>query len=225
MVKNQYVDFVTDEHFLNCVKYVCDAYEDNTKPEWHNGRDPFKLIFDTINSKSSFPDWETQELMRQADKTINNRIGEFHQKLLGGVNGWTDLGTGDDIKLDLKKDDNTIFLELKNKFNTVNGDSLGALRRKLENNLETYPNSVNYWAFLISKNGSSNEIIWKYKDKTISNIKKIWGSNVYSLVTSQENALEKTWKAMPHALQKILKSDYEFVDPDGLIDDHFRNAF
>ena len=141
MSKNKYVDFVSDEHFIKCIKHVCDAYDSDPKASWNNGRDPFKLIFDIMNNSSNFSDWENREAMRQADKTINNRIGEFHQKLLGGVDGWTDLGTGDETKLDLKKNDNTIFLELKNKFNTVNSDSSKAVWEKLEKNLESYPAS------------------------------------------------------------------------------------
>ena len=225
MSKNKYVDFVSDEHFIKCIKHVCDAYDSDPKASWNNGRDPFKLIFDIMNNSSNFSDWENREAMRQADKTINNRIGEFHQKLLGGVDGWTDLGTGDETKLDLKKNDNTIFLELKNKFNTVNSDSSKAVWEKLEKNLESYPASTNYLAFLIEKNGTSGEKIWKYKTKSISNIKKIWGYNVYALVTNKDDALKKTWDAMPIAINKIVEKKSDLTEDYDLLLAHFQNAF
>ena len=76
------------------------------------------------------------ELLRQSDKTINTKIGEFHQELLSKVNGWVDLGIGDETEVDLKKEDNSIFIELKNKYNTVNSSSTKTCREKLENILE-----------------------------------------------------------------------------------------
>ena len=149
----------------------------------------------------------------------------FHQKLLGGVDGWTDLGTGDETKLDLKKNDNTIFLELKNKFNTVNSDSSKAVWEKLEKNLESYPASTNYLAFLIEKNGTSGEKIWEYKTKSIPNIKKIWGSKVYALVTNNDDALKKTWDAMPIAINEIVEKKSDLSEDYDLLLAHFQNAF
>ncbi len=209
LLKNKYVNFVSDEHFLKCVKWVCDAYPkkvetiDMEKLQ-KNVVDPFKMVFDTINKKISVEDWVKNEVIRQADKTINNRIGEFHQKLLGGVKEWTDLGTGDDSKVDLKKEDDTIFIELKNKFNTTNSDSLSKVRDKLSLAVKNNPKAIAYWAYIIEKDGSSGESIWNYLGDNNPKIKQIWGARVYSLVTEDSNALENTWKALPRAIGDLL---------------------
>ena len=136
-----------------------------------------------MNYNIDLEKWKVKERTRQADKTTNNRIGDFHQKLLGGVKGWTDLGIGDDTKLDLKNDDNTIFLELKNKFNTTNSDSLSKVREKLVNNLQSYPHAVNYWAFIVHKDGTFGESDWIYRKQNEPKIKKIWGDNIYKMIT------------------------------------------
>ena len=91
-MSNKYVDFVSDEDFLDCVKWVCDAYPEdssviNMDELKRNTIDPFKLVFDLINENMNIYDWIAHEKIRQHDKTINNRIGEFHQKLLGKVSG------------------------------------------------------------------------------------------------------------------------------------------
>ena len=165
MPKNKYVDFVSDEHFLRCVKWVCDAYPDkssdvNMEMLQRNALDPFKMVFDIVNGKTEVETWVKNEAIRQFDKTINNRIGEFHQKLLGGVNGWTNLGTGDESKVDLKRKDNSIFMELKNKFNTVNADSLQSVRQKLERCVIKNPKAMAYWAYIVERDGSSGESPW-----------------------------------------------------------------
>ena len=229
MPDNKYVNFVSDEHFLKCVKWVCDSYpnsEDISNDEQlqRNGIDPFKMIFDIMNSKTDLEKWKTGEHTRQADKTINNRIGDFHQKLLGGVSGWTDLGTGDDTKLDLKKDDDTIFLELKNKFNTVNSDSLSKVREKLEKNLENFPDSTNYWAFIVHKNGTSGESDWVHNEENNQNIRKIWGDNIYTMITGQTGSLEKVWNVLPSAINDTLSSNHELKDIENL-KEWFKKAF
>ena len=214
------MDFVSDDDFLRCVEHVCNSYpdlEEVPEPRTDNGIDPFKMVFDMMNHEISLSELKTREYARQIDKTINNTIGEFHQSLLGSVDGWTDLGTGDDTKLDLKMDDNSVFLELKNRFNTVNSDSLSKVRDKLERNLERYPDSTNYWAFLIAKNGDSGESHWKRKKKIVPNIRKIWGSNVYELVTCRRTALRDVWNALPRAINDVGHMHYRLDDLEELV--------
>ena len=207
--KNKYVDFVSDEHFFECVKWVCDSYpEKNEKVDLEslqkNIIDPFKMVFDIINGELCVDDWIVNERIRQADKTINNRIGDFHQKLLGGVRGWINLKTGDQSKVDLKKDDDSIFIELKNKFNTVNSDSLSKVREKLKKAVSDHPKAIAYWAYIIEKDGSSYESEWIYLGENNPKIRKIWGSNVYQLITGDKQALEKVWKILPVVISDVL---------------------
>lgn len=98
-IMNKYVDFVSDEDFLVCVKHVLDSYlsdEYQQSPiivlkESKNDIDAIKTIFDVTVKRIGFGGWANKELERQQDKTINNKIGEFHQELLGKVDGWVDL--------------------------------------------------------------------------------------------------------------------------------------
>jgi len=219
-IVNNFVSFVSDEDFLECVQYVCDAYsgvtdEKNFKRLKRNTIDPFKVLFDVFNSKTSLKSWLKNESIRQIDKTINNRIGEFHQKLLGKVKGWTDLGTGHKSRVDLKKDDNSIFIELKNKHNTMNSDATKECRHKLEKAVASNPGAVAYWAYIVTKNGISEEHIWKIKDFPINErIRTAHGSKVYEIVTGNPKALSETWKALPEALKTILKNRHEISESD-----------
>lgn len=229
---NKLLKYVDDNHFLACVKWVCDAYpskstELNMKSLQRNIIDPFKMLFDVISGDLNVDECIKNEAIRQADKTINNRIGEFHQKLLGGVKGWTNLGTGDESKVDLKKDDDSIFIELKNKFNTVNSDSLSKVREKLEKVVLQHPHAIAYWAYIIEKNGSSGESEWTYQGKNNIKVKKIWGSNVYELVTGDKKALEETWKALPIAISQVaLKSKLNIPKEDlNKMIELFKSAF
>ena len=204
--KNKYVNFVSDKDFLKCVEHVCKGYAESREnlsidDLKSNGLDPFKTVFDLINKRINFDTWLKNEEMRQADKTLNNRIGEFHQKLLGSVKNWVDLGIGDDSKVDLMKKDKSIFIELKNKFNTVNSDSLDKVRDKLEKAVAQNKKAKAYWAFIISKDNSSGDRVWNKKGrKANERIRVIYGSKVYELVTGDKDALRKTWLALPKAI-------------------------
>ena len=210
--KNRYVDFVSDEHFLKCVKWVCESYpvksdvQLDIKKFKRNMIDPFKMLFDIINSKISAEDWIKSEARRQADKSINNRIGEFHQKLLGGVDGWEDVGKGHPLGIDLAKKDDKIFIELKNKHNTVKGDDLKNVFDKLKKVADRHPDAIVYYAYIVPEKASSGELIWKTSQREPnSHIHKAWGSKVYEIVTGDKSALEKTWKALPHSINDKYK--------------------
>lgn len=44
-------------------------------------------------------DLEINETTRQAQKTLQNHIGDFHQNILGSVDGWINLKVGSIIDL------------------------------------------------------------------------------------------------------------------------------
>lgn len=228
---NKYVDFVSDEDFLECVKWVCDAYpEDADEIDMDvlqkNTLDPFKMIFDIINGEISSEDWLKTEKIRQNDKSINNRVGYFHQKLLGKVSGWNDLETGHSSKVDLKNDEETIFIELKNKQNTVNADSKDKVRDKLENIIKVYPGAKAYWAYVLSIKGDSGEDVWKYHKKDDENIRIVWGKKVYELITRDKDAMDKVLKAIPIAINDVLQSKYTIKTGDSKrIRDVFNSSF
>ena len=228
---NKYVEFVSDEDFLECVRKVVEAYQsldENVTPtsilkESKNTIDEFKTIFDVCVNQISFDEWLKFELTRQQDKTINNKIGEFHQELLGKVDGWMDLGIGDETEIDLKKEDNTVFIELKNKYNTMNSSSEKTCREKLEKVIEKYPDATVYWAYVISKNYKSEDRIWKYQQKEDERIKRISGDRLYAMVTGDPKALEKTFNAIPKAIVNILGEEYKLTEEDEKLQLEYNN--
>ena len=231
---NKYVSFVSDEDFLEAVKKVIFAYPNYLIEESAidvlknsgNTIDEFKTIFDVCVNQISFAEWSKSEITRQNDKTINNKIGEFHQELLGKVPGWVDLGVGDETEVDLKKEDNTIFIELKNKYNTMNSSSTKTCREKLENILKHYPDAIVYWAYIISKDYKSTEEVWVYKGQVDNRIRKITGDKVYELITGDPHALEKTFVAIPKAINDILEEGYVLkVEDEEIMEEYKKYIF
>lgn len=206
--KNRYVDFVSDEHFLKCVRKVCESYpKDKSKVELtKHALDPLKMVFDMVNHDIDINEWISAEKVRRTDKTVNNRIGNFHQDLLGGVSGWEDLGRGHKLGIDIKKKDNSILMELKNRYNTVKGEDLKHVFDKLKRASAKHPKAVVYYAYVTPAKPSSGEKVWKTSQRDPDKkIREAWGLRVYEIVTGDKESLKKTFQALPIAIQDTLK--------------------
>jgi len=206
---NRYVSFVDDEHFYRCVKRVCDRYAELQRQD--AGRllkksvvDPFKMVLDMGNRGIGPGDWEEVDADRIRDKSLNNAIGEFHQEVLGGVEGWVALPKGHRLEVDLAREDNAAFIELKNKYNTLSGSKHKAVHDALERILREHPQARCYWAYILAQNGTSGERAWVFRNSTNPNIRRAWGGRVYGIVTGSDSALSEAWAALPRAMGDVL---------------------
>lgn len=64
-------------------------------------------------------------------RSISQYLGEFWQHVLGDAPGWENLGIGHKSGCDLYNDNFHMYIELKNKWNTMNFASFDSTLRKL----------------------------------------------------------------------------------------------
>jgi hypothetical protein len=209
-MKNKYVDFIPDEHFLYCVANLHSAYlkakKNLTKKSFYSNKvDSIKLTFD---AKFNSIDEETliqAEILRQIDKSINNSIGTFHEQILGGIKGFE---IGKLSGFDIKATDDTLFADIKNKHNTMNSSSAEALFQKLSRYADTYKKSKCYWVQILAKNSFCE--LWRGeingKEYSHSRVYKISGDQFYALLSRKENALFQLYKNLPIAVNDYLNS-------------------
>lgn len=207
---NKYVNFISDEHFLECIKNLHNSYlkaknNISKKNFYTNKVDTIKLTFDSKFNDIKEEDLIQTEILRQIDKSINNSIGTFHEQILGGIKGFE---IGNLSGFDVKAIDNTLFADIKNKHNTMNSSSSEALFQKLARYADTYKNAKCYWVQILAK-GSFNES-WKGdlngKEYSHSRVFKISGDQFYSLLSGQNDALLQLYKILPLAISDYLKS-------------------
>ena len=160
------------------------------------------MKFNEINEN----DYIKAEINRQVDKTISNAIGDFHQKLLGCIEGLNDLGVGNGC--DLVNDEQTIFAELKNKHNTMNSSSSEATIQKLIHFADEYPDANCYLIQIIATR-SINEL-WKGTfNKTYyehPRVRKISADKFYELVTGIPDAFYQLCTVLPQATKDYVES-------------------
>ncbi|OWP83134.1 restriction endonuclease [Flavobacterium davisii] len=207
---HKYVDFISDEHLLNCIENLHKAYlkakNNVTKKSFYTNKvDTVKLTFDSKFNEIDEASLIQSEILRQIDKSINNSIGTFHEQILGGVKGFE---IGKLSGFDVKASDNTLFADIKNKHNTMNSSSSEALFQKLARYADDYKKAKCYWFQILAK-GSFDEL-WKGeingKEYSHSRVYKISGDRFYTLLTGQEDALFALYKVLPKAIEDYMKS-------------------
>ena len=231
-----YVSFVPDEQFRSIVLDILNvgrAAKDQSKAKFgRNVIDPFATLFEMGAFNLDFDSWHDSEIARQAQKTLSNQIGLFHQKLLGSISGWKDLGVGNGI--DLVNDNRKIIAEVKNKHNTLKGSNKVDLYHELLSlvmpNGQQYKGYTAFYVEIIPKKAERFNSVFIPSDKKTSSrchpnelIRQIDGYSFYALVTGVDNALEQVFNALPNVI-KDCASSLTLVDANKA-NQYFRTAF
>lgn len=209
-MKNKYVDFISDEHFLKCVGNLHKAYlkaksNISKKSFYANKIDTIKLTFDSKFNDIDEESLIQAEILRQIDKSINNSIGAFHEQILGGISGFE---VGNLSGYDIKAIDNSLFADVKNKHNTMNSSSAESLFQKLAKYANENKKAKCYWVQILAK--SSFYELWQGeingKEYSHSRVYKISGDQFYALLSGNENALFEMYQKLPIVVNDYLNS-------------------
>lgn len=178
--------------------------------------DPFSAIFEMSGFNIDYDDWKKSEEARQAQKTLQNFVGEFHQTLLGSCKNWENLRTGNIVDVVNKKD--KIIAEVKNKHNTLSGGKLSDLYYSLSNAVmpktSIYKGFTAYYVTIIPSKPDRHNIEFtpsdnKKGEKCPSNklIRQIDGASFYEMVTGEKAALEDLYNILPTVIYEITGVD------------------
>ncbi len=209
-MKNKYVNFISDDYLLSCIGNLHKAYlnakNNITKKNLYTNKvDTIKLTFDAKFNDIDQESLIQSEILRQIDKSINNSIGTFHERVLGGIDGYE---IGSFSGFDIKAKNDTLFADIKNKHNTMNSKSAEALFQTLARYADDYKKAKCYWVQILAKN-SFNEL-WKGeingKEYSHSRVYKISGDRFYALLSGQQDALLQLYKSLPKAIKDYLHS-------------------
>jgi len=216
-----YLTYISDEDLTCIVKDVLNvgiARKKEAKTKFtKNVIDPFGSLFESAAFDVDHKIWQESEMIRQCQKTLQNHIGDLHQKILGHVAGWEDLGTGSVV--DLINRDKKIIAEVKNKYNTVTGGKLAEQYQSLERlvmpKASSYKDHTAYFVNIIPKKPELYNNTFEPSDKDKGTkcskneqIRIIDGNSFYALVTGQKTALEDLYNALPKVIEDIFEHSY-----------------
>ena len=192
-MKNKYLNFISDEHFLNCIANLHSAYikaknNISKKSFYSNKVDTIKLTFD-----SKFNDIDEEklieaEILRQIDKSINNSIGTFHEQILGGIDGFE---VGKLSGFDIKAKDETLFAVFGN--SEIPKNISDAIFDKLANTALIFSKAKFYYVLLddfseINEKGIIGNEEYRVSQKRVF---KISIKEFYNEITLQTDAFQQ----------------------------------
>jgi hypothetical protein len=195
--------------------------------------DPFSAIFEMSGFDIDYETWIKSETTRQAQKTLQNHIGDFHQNILGYSKGWINMKVGHVI--DLVSEDKKIIAEVKNKFNTISGGKLADLYSSLDGLISPkssiYKGYTAYYVAIIPKNPERYNKPFTPSNKEKGekcpingNIREIDGASFYSLVTGFNYALENLFDVLPEIIFECSEGKYKIPEKNKL-KEFFKLAF
>lgn len=210
-----------------------EAIESQRKEFGKNVIDPFAAMFEMSGFGLDHAAWVRVELMRQAQKTLLNHIGGFHQNVLGAVKGWENMNTG--AVVDLVSHEHKVIAEVKNKHNTLSGgkrsDQYENLEKLVMQKASRYHGYTAYFVTIIPKSPerfdrpftpSEKETGAKVQENAL--IREIDGSSFYHLVTGEKDALAELFKALPGVISGISGKASDPADRAALTA-YFQTAF
>lgn len=217
-----YLSWISDEDLSDHVQYLLDraeaALQSSQRTFHRNVIDPFSALFQMYGFDIDHEVWLKSEETRQSQKTLQNHIGTFHQKILGSIEGWDDLGIGG--FMDVKSDSKQIIAEVKNKHNTVTGSALVDVYKNLEDlvmpRASIYNGFTAYFVNIIPARPERTNIPFMTSNRgtgarTSSNelIRRIDGASFYHMVTGQENALKILFEVLPNVINDLCGKEME----------------
>ena len=220
-----WLDWISDKNLEIEVEKLLliakDAQQTAAKEFGKNVIDPFTAMFEMSGFEIDYNTWFKSETTRQAQKTLQNHIGDFHQNILGYSKDWSNMKVGNVI--DLSSTKNKVIAEVKNKYNTISGGKLSDLYYSLDNLISPktsiYKSFTAYYVAIIPKKPVRYNKPFTPSDKEKGakcpsnlNIREIDGASFYSLVTGKKNTLEELYDILPKVILKCLKGKYQIKD-------------
>ena len=183
--------------------------------------DPIKLIFDKTVYQTSWEEMVGNEIFRQRDKSNNNDIGYFHQRIFqyidkcrvpenGKEGGWDVIYQNEDgIVLPDGDVVHTVYVEMKNKHNTMNSASAGKTYIKMQNQLLSDDDCACFLVEAIAQ--KSQNIKWEttVDGKRVSHkrIRRVSLDQFYAITTGEDNAFYNMCMVLPNIIEKVVKQD------------------
>lgn len=236
------LSFISEEDFTKHIKATIEKYGEKLKSFDlkrfnKNLIDPVKLIFDKTVYGSSWEQIVNSEIFRQRDKSNNNDIGYFHQRIFNYINKCRVPDNGDEGGWDVIYEDpngielpdgsmvHTIYVEMKNKHNTMNSASAGKTFIKMQNQILNDDDCACFLVEVIAKH--SQNIKWEttVDSKRVGHklIRRVSIDQFYALVTGQEDAFYQMCMVLPEVIRKTVDELSETIVPHDTVTEELRS--
>lgn len=203
------IDFISQEDFEKNIYDTVLAYFGAMKSIDlnrfnRNVIDPIKLLFDMKVYGKTQDELVEDEINRQIDKTNSNSIGYFHQNMFKYINNCIVPSCGFDIIYTNPHNGQKIYVEMKNKHNTMNDGGKNTVLEKMQAQIAKEPSCKCYLVEVIS--GRSRDEVWTYKRNTDNRIRRVSIDKFFYEVTGERDSFKQICNKLPELLDKVIST-------------------
>ena len=231
--------FILEEDFKKHVQETIKKYGEKLKSydlKRFNSNliDPIKLIFDKSIYKTSWEEIVNNEIFRQRDKSNNNDIGYFHQNIFSYFKGCEVPQEGWDViyrnpdGIQMPDGDlvHTIYVEMKNKHNTMNSASSAKTYIKMQSQILEDDDCACFLVEAIAK--KSQNIKWStmVDKKKVQHklIRRVSMDQFYAILTGEEDAFYRTCMVLPQVIDLVINEECGVKVPHDTVSDELEKV-
>ena len=231
------LDFISEQDFREHIRSTIRHYGDklasyNLERFNSNIVDPIKLIFDKTVYGYRWEEIITNEIFRQRDKSNNNDIGYFHQRIFQYINGCTVPRSGWDVifapegRIELPEGDSVgiVYVEMKNKHNTMNSAASIRTYIKMQGQLLADDDCACFLVEAIAKR--SQNAAWTVSVDGIrrrhKRIRRVSMDRFYETVTGNPEAFYRMCMILPEVIEDVVDETDNISTPNDTVIDELK---
>ena len=233
------LNFITEEKFKRHVRATIMKYGEklesyDLKKFNSNLIDPIKLIFDKFVYRTGWEEIINNEIFRQRDKSSNNDIGYFHQNIFSYFEGCEVPQAGWDViyrnpnGIQMPDGDvvHTIYVEMKNKHNTMNSASSAKTYIKMQGQILEDDDCACFLVEAIAKKSQNIKWTTKVDGKNVQHrlIRRVSMDQFYAVLTGDEAAFYKMCMALPGVIHSVVNEEGSVTVPDDTVIDELKKV-
>ena len=241
-MKEWTISFISKEDLKKHIAATISQYDKKLVPidiEKFNSNivDPIKMMFDKNVYRYSWEEIIRNEVFRQRDKSNSNDIGYFHQRIFqymkdcrvpdnGKEGGWdVILSRNDGILLPDGDKVKTVYVEMKNKHNTMNSSAAGKTYIKMQNQLLNDDDCACFLVEAIAKRTQNVKWTTSVDGRNVSHkrIRRVSLDEFYSIVTGVKDAFYQLCLVLPETIAEVVSDNSEVVIPNDTVYDELIN--
>lgn len=216
--------FISDEEIYEHVKNTVLQYRRSISLNEFNANivDPIKLTFDAKVYGKTMEEVVADECFRQIDKSNTNKIGYFHQQLFNYAGmGWIVPDAG----FDVENHELHIFVEMKNKHNTMNSASSQKTYMKMQNKLLEDDLAQCYLVEAISTRSKDEPWVVSIDGRQFqhSKIRRMSMDKFYGIVFNDSMGFFKLCNALPEIIEDVVSDNRELALTNTVFEDLKKN--
>lgn len=233
------LSFISEKDFRNHVQETIMKYGEKLESYDltrfnSNLIDPIKLIFDKSVYRTSWEEIVKNEIFRQRDKSNNNDIGYFHQNIFSYFKGCEVPQAGWDViyrnpaGIQMPDGDvvHTLYVEMKNKHNTMNSASSAKTYIKMQGQILEDDDCACLLVEAIAKKSQNIKWTTKVDGKNVQHrlIRRVSMDRFYAVLTGEEDAFYKMCMTLPEVISAVVNEEKSVSVPLDTVIDELRKV-